>query len=106
MIVGGEDALPEERARFRAEAQAIASLKHPNIVQIHEVIEHEGRLFSPWNSSKEAAWARHVKGTPMPAPLAVDLVEQLARAIHFVHQQGIIHRDLNPPTYSSKSMNL
>jgi WD40 repeat protein/serine/threonine protein kinase len=96
MILGGENARPEERARFRAEALAVASLKHPNIVQIHEVIEHEGRLFLALELMEGGSLAQKLDGAPLPPRTAVQLVEPLVRAMHAVHQQGIIHRDLKP----------
>jgi serine/threonine protein kinase len=45
MILAGGHAGPEERARFRAEAEAVARLQHPNIVQVYEVGEHDGQPF-------------------------------------------------------------
>jgi WD40 repeat protein/tetratricopeptide (TPR) repeat protein len=96
MIVGGEEATAAEKARFRAEAQAVASLKHANIVQIHEVIEHQGRLFLALELVDGGSLAERQAGVPLPASTAVAVLEPLARAMQHAHDHGIVHRDLKP----------
>jgi tRNA A-37 threonylcarbamoyl transferase component Bud32 len=87
---------PEERARFRAEAEAVAQLQHPNIVQIHEVGEHHGLPFFSLEFVAGGSLAEQLHGTPQPPRTAARLVETLARAVDTAHQKGIIHRDLKP----------
>jgi fermentation-respiration switch protein FrsA (DUF1100 family) len=86
----------EERRRFRIEAEAVARLRHPNIVRIYGVGEHEGRPFLVLEFVAGESLAQRQGGKPWPAADAARLVEDLARAIHEAHQQGIIHRDLKP----------
>jgi WD40 repeat protein len=96
MILAGGHAGPDELARFQAEAEAVGRLQHPNIVQIHEVGESEGRPFFSLEFVAGGSLASRLDGTPWPAPQAARLVETLAGAMHAAHQQGIIHRDLKP----------
>src|SRR5262249_51111529 len=91
-----EHAGPEEVARFREEAEAVARLQHPNIVQIYEVGEQDGHPFFSLELVEGGSLAQHLRGTSLPARRAAELVETLARAIHAAHQQGVIHRDLKP----------
>jgi WD40 repeat protein/serine/threonine protein kinase len=85
-----------ERARFRAEAEAVARLRHPHIVQIYEVGEFQSRLFFTFEYVDGGSLADALKGVPQPARYAAELVETVARAMHVAHQHGIIHRDLKP----------
>jgi WD40 repeat protein/serine/threonine protein kinase/tetratricopeptide (TPR) repeat protein len=102
MIRAGADAGPEERVRFRSEAEAVARLQHPNIVQVHEVGEWRAAGTGapiPYFSLEfvdGGSMQTQLGGTPLPARQAAELVQTLARAIHFAHQHGIIHRDLKP----------
>src|SRR5262245_39836033 len=96
MILAGEHAAPDQLARFRAEAQAVARLQHPNIVQIHEVGEQDGRPYFALEYVDGGSLSRKLAGTPLPARQAAQLVETLARAMHHAHLQGIVHRDLKP----------
>jgi hypothetical protein len=96
VILSGERAEPEEVARFREEAEAIGRLQHPNIVQIFEVGERDGRPFFSLELVEGGSLAQHLHGVPLPARRAAQLVETLARAIHAAHQQGVVHRDLKP----------
>jgi tetratricopeptide (TPR) repeat protein len=96
MILAGPHAGPEALARFRAEAEAAARLQHPNIVQIYEVGEHDGRPFLALEIVEGGSLDRALAGTPLPARPAAEMVQTLARAMHAAHQVGIIHRDLKP----------
>src|SRR5262249_18477210 len=84
------------RMRFRTEAEAVARLQHPNIVQIYEVGESEGRPFLCLEYIAGGSLMRKVAGTAQPEREAAQLVETLARAVHYTHQHGILHRDLKP----------
>jgi predicted Ser/Thr protein kinase len=83
-------------ARFRTEAEAVARLQHPNIVQVYEVGEQDGRPYLALEYVDGPSLARKLAGTPLPARQAAELVETLARAMHAAHQQHIVHRDLKP----------
>jgi tetratricopeptide (TPR) repeat protein/tRNA A-37 threonylcarbamoyl transferase component Bud32 len=96
MILAGVHARPEEQARFRREAETIARLQHPHIVQIYQVGEHHGQPFCALEFIDGGSLARKLGGKPQPAQPAAQLVETLARTMHAAHQQGIIHRDLKP----------
>jgi WD40 repeat protein len=96
MILAGAHAGLEEQARFRREAEAVASLQHPHIVQIHEVGEQDGRPYFSLEFVDGGSLEKKLDGTPWPAHQTARLVETLARAMHAAHQRGIIHRDLKP----------
>ena len=96
MILAGTHATAEELTRFRAEAAAVARLQHPNIVQIYEVGEQDGRLFLSLEFVDGASLAQRYAGTPAPPRTAAQIVETLARTMHHAHQRGIVHRDLKP----------
>jgi WD40 repeat protein len=82
--------------RFRAEAEAAANLQHPNIVAIHEVGEHEGRLYFSMDYVEGQSLAALVREHPLPAETAARHVKTAAEAIHYAHRQGFLHRDLKP----------
>jgi WD40 repeat protein len=96
MLHAGAQASPQARARFRVEAEAVARLKHPNIVQIHQVGEHLGYPFLVLELVDGPSLAQSLAGTPQATDRAVGLVETLARAIDSAHRHGVIHRDLTP----------
>jgi serine/threonine protein kinase len=96
MVLAGIHSGPKDLTRFRAEAAAIARLQHPNIVQIYDVGEAEGRPYFVLEFVAGGSLADHLQGTPQPARPAAQLVETLARAVHAAHAHGVIHRDLKP----------
>jgi serine/threonine-protein kinase len=96
MIRSGDLASPQDLSRFRSEAEAVALLKHPNIVHIYEVGESEGRPYFSLEYVEGGSLAQKVKGIPQSPRQAAELLEVLARAVHAAHQRGIIHRDLKP----------
>src|SRR5262245_8820717 len=96
MILSGAHAGGEELARFRGEAEAVARLQHPNIVQIYEIGEQDGRPFFSMELVDGTSLAQAGERGGLAQAGAVALVETLARAIHAAHQRGIVHRDLKP----------
>jgi hypothetical protein len=96
MILAGGQAGAAERARFKAEAEAVARLQHPGIVQVHEVGEHAGHPFCALEFVEGGSLAQKLAGKPLPPRDAVRLVEALARAVHLAHSRNIVHRDLKP----------
>jgi WD40 repeat protein len=94
VIRAGDHADPQELTRFRREAEAVARLQHPNVVQIFEVGEHGGLPFFSLEFCPGGSLERKLNGTPLPPPEAADLVRTLARAVQAAHEAGIIHRDL------------
>jgi WD40 repeat protein/tetratricopeptide (TPR) repeat protein/predicted Ser/Thr protein kinase len=96
MILSGDQASPQELERFRAEAEAVARLQHPNIVQVYEVGEYAGRPFFSLEYVAGGTLATKLR-TSLPDPkAAADLVEKLARALDAVHRCDVVHRDLKP----------
>jgi hypothetical protein len=87
---------PVELARFTAEAEAVARLQHPNIVQIHEVGEADGRPFFALEYVAGGSLSERVAGQPLPPHDAARLVAVLAEAMHLAHSRNLVHRDLKP----------
>jgi serine/threonine protein kinase len=96
MILAGQHASPEQLARFHTEAEAVARLQHPNIVQIHEVGEHEGMPYFSLEFVAGGNLSNKLAGTPQPARDSAEMVQTLAHAVHAAHERGVIHRDLKP----------
>lgn len=96
MILVGAHAGAAELARFRTEAEAVARLKHPNIVQIHDIGERAGLPYFSLEYCEGGSLAKKLAGTPLPPLEAAKLVETLGRAVDAAHQKNIIHRDLKP----------
>src|SRR5262249_33531175 len=88
--------LPEERARFQTEAEAIAQLKHPNIIAIHEVGEYAGRPYLVLEWAEGGSLAERLGGAPLPGRAAAALLLPVAQAVAHAHGRGIVHRDLKP----------
>ena len=96
MILAGADANAQERRRFLSEAEAVARLRHPNIVQIFQIGEHAGLPFFSLEYCDSGNLAAMLGGTPLPVQDTAALMRTLAKAMHVAHQSGIIHRDLKP----------
>ncbi len=82
--------------RFRLEAEAAASLDDPNIVPIYEVGERGGSCYFSMKFIEGGALDQLFKREPMPIRPAAELIAKLARAVHYAHQRGILHRDIKP----------
>jgi tetratricopeptide (TPR) repeat protein len=113
LISAGTLATQDLVKRFKAEAEAAASLSHPNIVPIYEIGEHQGQhyfsmaliegpnLFQALAQARSAESAAANQGPPSRADSfaprqAARLVATIARAVHYAHQRGVLHRDLKP----------
>src|SRR5436190_3913106 len=96
MIRAGDRAGAEWRARFLAEAGAVAAVQHPGVVGIYEFGSHEGLPYFALEFCPGGNLARKLSGTPLPPAEAARLVEGIARAVAAAHARGILHRDLKP----------
>lgn len=96
MVLAGGHAGPSELARFRIEAEAVARLQHPNIVQIHEIGEADGHPYCALEYIAGGNLAKRLGGQPLATREAARLVEALARAMQLAHSRNVVHRDLKP----------
>src|SRR5262245_27098774 len=96
MILKGTLAREEDVRRFRAEAEAAASLQHPAIVAIHEVGLHEGQHYFSMDYVDDHSLAELPREQPLSAYKAAEYIRDAAEAVHYAHQQGTLHRDLKP----------
>ena len=98
VLASGAFASPDFVKRFRTEAEAVASLDHPNIVPIYELGECEGQPFFSMKFIEGGTLAQRVSNlkSPISNREAAALLAKLAHAVHFAHQRGILHRDIKP----------
>jgi WD40 repeat protein/serine/threonine protein kinase len=96
MILAAQFASKSFISRFRVEAAAAASLQHPNIVRIHEVGLYEGQHFFSMDYIAGQNLTQLVGNRPLSARQAARYIKITAEAIHYAHEQGILHRDLQP----------
>ena len=96
MLLAGPFARPQELERFVREAQAAAGLNHPNIVQIYEVGNAEGRPYFTMEFVEGGSLAQKLAGVPQPVRQAAAVTATLAETVQVAHQHGIIHRHLKP----------
>lgn len=92
----GAIASPEEFSRFESEAKAVAAVRHPDVVQVYEIDEHDNVPYMAIELVDGCNLAELNQGVPWPPDLAARLIESLARCIDHVHQCGVIHRDIKP----------
>jgi tRNA A-37 threonylcarbamoyl transferase component Bud32 len=97
MIRDGQLASPADVQRFRTEAEAVAQLDHPHIVPIYEVGERQGQPYFSMKLVEGGSLAQLLAQSPPVATGGlVRIIEQVAQAVHYAHQRGVIHRDLKP----------
>jgi serine/threonine protein kinase len=96
MILSGGMAGPGDLARFKAEAEATAALRHPHIVSVHEVGEIDGHPYFSMDLIEGVSLAERLAGGPVPGRVAARYLVQIARAIQHAHDHRILHRDLKP----------
>jgi serine/threonine protein kinase len=87
---------PEDLARFTREGKLSARLDHPNFIRIFDYAEHDGRLYFSMEFAEGGSLKTRLAAGALAPRAAAELVATLAAAIHYAHEQGVIHRDLKP----------
>ena len=82
--------------RFRQEAEAAASLEHPQIVPIYEIGERDGSCYFSMKFIEGGQLDEVLKREPMSIQRAAELLVKIARTVQFAHERGILHRDIKP----------
>ena len=96
MLISGSLAGPERLSRFHREAQAIAKIEHPNIVQIYDVAEHAGVPYFALEYIENGSLDDKLDGVPWNPDSAAQLIRAVAEGVQAAHDHGFIHRDLKP----------
>jgi WD40 repeat protein/tRNA A-37 threonylcarbamoyl transferase component Bud32 len=96
MILAGGHASADDQFRFLREAEAVAQLQHPNIVQVFESGQHQGLPYFTLEFVPGGSLADRVREHPLPPAEAAQVVERLAPGMAYAHERGIVHRDLKP----------
>jgi eukaryotic-like serine/threonine-protein kinase len=96
LILAGGPARPELLARLKREAESVARLQHPHVVQVYEAGEHQGQFFLALEHVAGGSLASRLGEEPWPAEEAAGLAETLAEAVQAAHERGVVHRDLKP----------
>jgi serine/threonine protein kinase len=82
--------------RFKREARAAAALKHPNIVTVYELFEHDGRIFIAMEYIDGANLYEFARQRKLTIKQALVIVLHICKGLRIAHKSGIIHRDIKP----------
>jgi len=96
MVATGSSATPSETSCFRAEAESVARLRHPNIVSVHDCGEVPGYHYFTMDLIDGESLAERLVRGPMPSVEAARMMRLIADAVQHAHERQIIHRDLKP----------
>jgi eukaryotic-like serine/threonine-protein kinase len=96
MVRAGRHARTDQLDRFRSEAEAVARLRHPHIIQIYEVGEWQGQPYFSMEYVADGNLAQRLARGLIPPREAAELLRTLAEAMHHAHARGVVHRDLKP----------
>ncbi|MCU0722520.1 MAG: serine/threonine protein kinase, partial [Planctomycetes bacterium] len=95
-LMEAHESSKEQVERFQAEAKAAAKLRHPNIVPVHDVGISNGVLYFTMDFIEGTTLKDLIERRSLSARAAAELLAKVARALHYAHGQGIIHRDVKP----------
>jgi hypothetical protein len=87
---------PRQVIRFLAEAEAVAAVKHPHVVEVYKYGEHDGRPFLVMEFCPGGSLDRSLGAGRLEPRAAADLLAKVAAGVGAAHEQGIVHRDLKP----------
>ncbi|HEV2672799.1 MAG TPA: serine/threonine-protein kinase [Gemmatimonadales bacterium] len=87
---------PQFESRFRNESETAAKLEHPNIIRIRSVAKTGAHVYFAMDLCADSLGARIAREGPLPEPDITRIARDIAAALDFAHQQGVIHRDLKP----------
>jgi serine/threonine protein kinase len=91
------DRLDEAKLRLQREAEAAARIQHPDIVDVYEAGEYEGRVYLSMEFVEGVSLTAHTRqGTLLPPRMVTEMCARVADALHFAHQRDIMHRDIKP----------
>lgn len=96
MMLTGSYSSEQELARFMREAESVAALRHPNIVQVYDIGEVNGHAFYTMEYVRGGSLSEKLGGQQQPARDSAKLLCELAKAVQEAHACGIVHRDLKP----------
>ena len=97
MVLGAQHADSRELARFVAEAQAVAEIKHPNVIQVFDSGEADGHPFMAMECLEGGSLSQRLRAAGKMEPeAAAELLIKVARGVQAAHDRGIVHRDLKP----------
>jgi serine/threonine protein kinase len=87
---------PDRLHRFQQEAEAAATLNHPNILIVHHVGQQDGISYLVTELLQGETLREKLRGGPLPVRTAIDYAVQIALGLATAHEKGIVHRDLKP----------
>jgi serine/threonine protein kinase/outer membrane protein assembly factor BamB len=96
VLLGGAAASSQQVQRFMNEARAAAKLQHPHIVPIHDFGTQDGQYFFTMDFVEGESLADVIARGPIPPREALTIARQVADALHYAHEHGVIHRDIKP----------